>query len=247
MTKVFVGTLESGESEFPESRSALLAQTNVEFCHFVISGKSEKRAHAELFQSWVAHKHEYDYFLKLDADTVLMRNNAISQMCTFMQMNDATGLQIRILDYFSRELISGLNMFSPEVVFRKRLSRLYPDISDRGHRVILKGDRVAPLEPIAFHGLNPNPKQSFYYGFHRFLKGQFSLLESVYNIWKVELDLARRWALIGAIEGQRWKLSKLFYSSSFVNYRFGHIDQARISSRTIDDFFDRFLKRGVAR
>jgi hypothetical protein len=238
MMKVFVGTLESGESEFLECQKALSSQIDVAYFHHVISGKHEREAHKELFEYWATRRHEFDYFLKLDADTVLMRQDAVAQMCNLMKTHDATGLQVRILDFFSGQLISGLNMFSQDVMFRKRLSRLHPDVSDSQHRLVLKGNKVQHLEPVAFHGLHPNRRQSFYYGFHRYLKGQKSLLVSVYERWKLELDIARKWALIGAIEGHKWKFSKHLYSSSFVNYRYSQTTNRNISSHAIDNFFE---------
>jgi hypothetical protein len=242
VTRVFVGTLENGEAEFNACKNALAAQKNVEIHHHVISGQAEKIAHQNLVEMWMQHRSEFDFFLKLDADTVLIQENSICDMANLMNSMQATGMQVKLLDYFSQQSIAGLNMFTPEVSFHTRVSRLRPDNSDYGHKKVLRGIDVKHLEPIGYHGLYPNSRQAFFYGFHRFLKGQYSLLESVYEQWCAQKDDARKWALVGASEAKRKFWGKVFYSSQYVDRSF-----RRIGSNVSDEYVTEFAETCLLR
>ena len=234
--RILVGTLESGEQEFEECKELISAQKFVKVHHIVISGLREREAHAKLIQTWLVNKPNFDYFIKVDADTVLNSDTTLATLADFMKSRDATGIQVKLLDYFSKELISGLNMFTPEVKFRTRPSRLYPDQLDFGHRLQLKGHHVAQFEPIGFHGKNPNSRQSFYYGYHRFLKGQSRLLRSCFTNYLEIGDEARKWALIGAYAARHDRMPKFLFSSKRVLKAFKRFQETEISIDALSQF-----------
>lgn len=216
VSKILVITLEAGEAELQECISAIKRQELIEFEHVVVRGLNERSAHKSLVSIWQSRKDQFDYMVKVDADTVLISDRALASMSDLMQREHASGLQVRLLDYFSQELIPGLNMFSREVKFKAKIPRLKPDQIDYGHSKVLKGITVANLEPIGLHGKYPLPKQSFFFGYHRWLKGQVDILKKCFDQWKIHGDEARKWALIGALSAHETKFGKLFFSSERV-------------------------------
>lgn len=202
--RIFVGTLACGEAEFDDCCAAIAGQQDVQVTHKIIQDRPEYEAHNELWGAWNAVKVNHDVFVKVDADTVLNRDTALLEIAALFQNRDVTGAQILLHDYFTDRLISGLNAFSPAVVFKPARTRLFADHADTGHKVVLKGDAVAHLAPIGWHGRNPHAKQAFHYGFHRKLKGQMDTLRRVAQMWQDRQDDAREWALAGALSARWW-------------------------------------------
>jgi len=235
-TRILVGTLESGEQEYEECKELISVQKFVKVHHVVISGLGEREAHSKLIKTWLEKRAEFDYFIKVDADTVLKSDTTLATLADFMKSKDATGIQVKLLDYFSKDLISGLNMFTPEVQFRTRPSRLYPDQLDFGHRLQLKGHHVSQFEPIGFHGRNPNSRQSFYYGYHRFLKGQRRLLRSCFANYLESGDEARKWALLGAYSASLDRTPKFLFSSKRVLNAFNRFQKIDVNAEALNQF-----------
>lgn len=213
MKSIFIGTLFNGESEFFEHLKAINSQDKVNYTHHVIKNLPEREAHKQLWLDWKSNQNKFDLFVKIDADTVLNRSTALYEITKLFEQKNVTGVQIKIFDYFSSSLISGMNAFSPEVKFKKKVDNLFPDKVDYNHKIVLKGESVSYLEPIAFHCLTPNSRQSFYYGFHRMIKKQKQILKLVASNWLIDKDTSREWALRGALCAKKTYLTKIFYSS----------------------------------
>ena len=243
MFKLFVGTMESGEAEFEACRESIIKQKNVEVEHFIIRNLGEKAAHRKLIQGWLEKKGEFDYFVKVDADTILNSNKSLFLLANLMKEKSASGLQVKLFDYFTNDLLSGLNMFDGTVKFKRFTPRLRPDRVDFGHRLILKGSSVQHLEPIGFHAKYPNPKQSFYFGFHRYLKNQQQILQKCFTEWQKHLDEARRWAITGAIVASQQPFNRFYFSSDKVKKYFE--DQKYLSNIEIIDLTRDRLKLNV--
>ena len=234
MKSIFVGTLFNGESEYEEHTKVIKSQRGIKLVHHVISNMNEFEAHQKLWSDWREVKSEFDIFVKIDADTVLINDSSLYEISKFFDNPEVSGVQIKILDYFSNSLISGLNSFSPKVKFKKRVSRLTPDKVDFNHGITLKGDHTKHLEPIAFHCINPNFKQSFYYGYHRKLKGQNSLLQQVAFEWFNRNDNSREWAIRGAYVADKVKYQKFYFKSQKSNNLF--IKAQEISSEDLLEY-----------
>lgn len=197
--RVFFGTMYSNEAEFEESKSSVLSQTGLSVIeHATIFDLPEKEAHNTLWREWEERKHAFDLFVKIDADTVLRSHDSISRVWELFAADiNVTGAQLRLHDYFTNDLIAGLNFFTPVVNFSTSPD-LYCDRVDTNHNVVLKGDIVSHLEPIGFHCKNPNAMQSFHFGLHRMLKNQVTTLKKVWANWQIYHDSAREFALVGA-------------------------------------------------
>src|SRR3954447_18957837 len=93
--RVFVGTLFSGEAEFDESQSMIRRQEGVAVETHVTSGLPELEAHNALWAAWEAAKKRHDLFVKIDADTILVDEGALSRIHgLFAGDPDVTGAQI---------------------------------------------------------------------------------------------------------------------------------------------------------
>ena len=234
--KIVVVTLEAGEAEFNDCVSAANKQKYVEIEHVVVSGLNERAAHSKLVSIWYTRKEEFDFLAKVDADTILNSDTALASMSELMEMEKASGLQVRLWDYFSQDLIPGLNMFSREIHFKTKIPRLKPDQIDLEHTKVLKGSSVAHLEPIGWHGRNPSPKQSFYFGYHRWLKGQAPVLKSCFELWQIHDDDARKWALVGALTAHQKKFGKFLFSSNKAMNSFTRVEIRPPSNSQIHNF-----------
>ena len=234
--KILVVTLEAGEAEFYDCVSAVNEQKDVEIEHVVVSGLNERAAHSKLVSIWHTRREEFDFLAKVDADTILNSDTALASMSKLMEMENASGLQVKLWDYFSQDLIPGLNMFSRVIHFKTKIPRLRPDQIDLGHTKVLKGSSVAHLEPIGWHGRNPSPKQSFYFGYHRWLKGQAPVLKSCFELWQIHGDDARKWALVGALTAHQKKFGKFLFSSNKAMNSFTRVEIRPPSNSQIYNF-----------
>jgi hypothetical protein len=202
--RVFFGTMYSGEAEYEMCKNAIHIQRELKNLHHeVIEGLPEKEAHNELWTSWEKEKSHFDLFVKIDADTILCDDHAISRVWELFNENKrVTGAQLRLHDFFTDDLISGLNFFTPIVRFNTSPD-LYCDRVDWNHDVVLKGESVKHLEPIGWHAKFPSDKQSFHYGYHRALKGQTTTLKNLTYVWLKTNDRSRMFAVLGVMAAMK--------------------------------------------
>lgn len=211
--RIFVGTMYSGEAELEACQHAVASQKGVQTFHHVIKNLPEREAHNELTRSWEKNKKNFDLFAKIDADTILVDDTALARVWDLFASDPrVTGVQIRLLDYFTDQLISGLNFFSPKVKFKKSKDDLFCDRIDTNHDKVLKGDVVKHLEPIGYHCKTPHPEQAFHYGLHRMLKGQKQVIKDTFEAWKKYQDEPRMWALLGAMEAKHFTKGRFNYT-----------------------------------
>lgn len=199
--RVFVGTLYCGEADFAVHIDAITHQVGVDITHFVVDNKPEYEAHSTLWKKWNEVKSEFDLFIKVDADTVLINNTTVSEICkVFAADRDVTGLQAPLHDYFTDSLINGLNCFSPVVSFRDGKDELYCDRNvDFGHKKTVSSERVPnSLRPAGLHCHYANDRQAFHFGLHRALKNQNENMRKVALAYNKHGDRLRKLALLGA-------------------------------------------------
>jgi hypothetical protein len=236
MTSIFVGTLFNGEAEFDNHLTAISHQVDIEFHHHVIKNLSEHKAHKQLWNDWQKNRSKFDLFVKIDADTILNRNSALLEISELFDDPTVTGAQIRLKDYYSNSLINGLNAFSPIVNFRNKSKKMFPDRVDFNHKKILFANATQKLEPIGYHCLFPSNRQAFYYGFHRMLKKQYSILKLVAQEWTLSQDEARFWAIRGAKSAKNLMFLNKFYSSRYTEFFYKNQTNKR------DNLIDQFVR-----
>lgn len=199
--KVFIGTMESGEIDFPECIKSIRSQTHKDSCHFVVSGLTEPEAHERLYEAWNEAKSEFDIFLKVDADTVLLHNNVVADIVTLFETDKRlTGIQAWLYDYISDRKIFGLGCMKNSVPLRSGTHALYPDRVDEYHDKVLRGDELPlSLNPAGNHCMHPSNRQAFHYGLHRTLKNQHEAIACVKRAWLKEHDHSRGFVLLGSM------------------------------------------------
>jgi hypothetical protein len=207
--RIFVGTLACGEAERDECRAAVAAQTGVVVTHQMIEGLPELEAHNALWEAWSKVRTSHDLFVKIDADTILIRTTALAEIAALFADPEVTGAQILLHDYFTNRLIAGLNAFSGKVAFKAGTDRLFTDRVDTGHKKVLKGEAVQYLAPIGWHCRNPHPRQAFHFGLHRAYKKQMEVVARTAAVWLEKHDTGREWALAGAMSAG-WRLRRHF-------------------------------------
>ena len=212
MPKIFVGTLHSDEADYSACLEMLQKQQNVEVTHHVVSGLSEIDAHNELWNEWRKHQQTHDFFVKVDADTVLRSDTTLSEINNeFLKNPDATGLQAPLHDYMTNELIDGLNAYRSIVTFNNTNDSLYCDRAVTiNNSYVIRTNLSSELVPAGFHCHHANELQGFHYGVHRMMKGQKDNVHKVIVAWDANRDRTRGFAMIGGLMAGRFFKDRRF-------------------------------------
>lgn len=207
--RVFVGTMHYQEGDFQSCLRVVQEQKGISLTHFLVSGLEESQAHAELWSAWHRVRDCHDLFVKVDADTVLQHDQVLLEFWRLVSSNDRiTGVQAPLYDFFTDDLINGLNAFRPCVSFRAPSDTLFVDRVDVGHDIIVPSEKVPEsLRPAGLHCHQATDRQAFHYGLHRALKGQAHVIKKVRNVWKRTGDRTRAMALLGAAAA--WSFSDM--------------------------------------
>jgi hypothetical protein len=207
--------------------------------HFIIKNLPELEAHNKLFDMWEKNKREYELFIKIDADTILHNEYCVSKILNEFKKNDnITGMQVKLLDYFTNNLINGLNCFNKNVLFNTGKDKLFCDRVDSNHKIHLKNKETEHLLPIGYHCKYPNDLQSFHFGLHRFLKNQKDIIMDVYKQYSIYQDKARFFALMGAIKHSQLK-DNINYTDKFFHKEFATVKYDALHQKQIRDFFEK--------
>ena len=167
--KLYVGTLYTIENEFDECCDSIKRQTYKSFDHLIFKDLPNIEAHLALYNSFIEKKDKYDVLVKIDADMVLVSDSLFENIVAKLQSNNGIDLfAIGVYDFFSDQLIWGLNTYRNTVRWNLGKENLFVDISDvPANRVYYDTKELAPA---AIHCKNPSSFQAFHYGIHRGLK-----------------------------------------------------------------------------
>ena len=167
--KIFVGTLYSGENEFDDCDAAIRAQTYQNYNHFVFKHLPNKEAHKTLFQSFLDRREVYELLIKVDADMVICSEFLFENIVTRMNEDQNIDvLAIAVQDFFTGQLINGMNIYRNNVEWDFEKDTMFVDIPKLVPGKFFYDD--AELAPAAIHCKNPSMYQAFHYGVHRGLK-----------------------------------------------------------------------------
>lgn len=209
---IFIGTLFSGENELDQCIASVKAQTHRSTHHEIIKNLPNKEAHDTLYRRFMELSHQYDYFIKLDADMVFEDNGMIEKMIRcFTQSPDLDHAIFSVRDWYAQMNVFGLHMFSNRVTWPQSKDHIFVD-----HHPDCPGIRKvfnhAPA-PVAIHNPNPTLEFAWTFGQHRALKvvqrdrwkkqvgsaeDHFRLLKRIYNIQKIDSDPRRVAVILGA-------------------------------------------------
>lgn len=205
MTKVLVGTLYSGENEYEECLAAIRSQSFQNFDHLVIKDLPELEAHNKLYKTFIDQADKYDLLIKVDADMVLCSPNLFENIVKkMMECPKIDVFSIAVQDFFSGELINGLNTYRNIVRWDFQRNTVFVDIPEVPNEKTLFDQRV--LAPAAIHCKNPSKIQAFRYGLHRGLKSiqkihsttHWAFLEKTWSNFLRTKDVRIGLAVLGA-------------------------------------------------
>jgi len=212
--RVWVGTMYSGESEYEDSKRSVSQQTGVDISHFLIEGKSEHDAAVLLYSTWESLKSNYDFFVQVDADTILRHPRVIEQMYhSIKDSHEYTSVQAPLHDFLTDSHIMGLNGYMPSIRWvTDTTDKLYTDRCHVGNITKISG-LPESLIPAGLHASQPTDMQAYHFGVHRGLKNQIGRREQVFSAWcRSGYDMKRGLALLGFHD------SKKYYMNGGFNY-----------------------------
>lgn len=221
--RIFVGTLYVCEGDYLECSRIIKAQKDVHVTHHIVVGMQEKAAHNALWDAWNSAKFDHDLFIKVDADTVVRDETTFSKIWSLFDAEPRlTGIQAPLHDYMTDDLIFGLNVSSPKVIYAPSLNGLYCDRGvDSGHDVVFRTDKLPPeLVPAGYHCHYSTEMQAFHYGVHRSLKNQHDTMAKVRKAWKKSKDRVRGFALFGEAMASQFSNENHNYEDLFFQHSF---------------------------
>jgi hypothetical protein len=235
--RIFVGTLYAGENEFDECVDAITRQKDVTLEHVIFKNLGNKEASDTLFKTFMERSSEFDLLIKVDADTVLLNDQLFSKISQKFRENDWLDLlEIRLHDFFSDQLIWGLNSYRSTVKWKPAQENLFID----DFPPVPKNRRInswEELEPAGIHSKNPSPLQAFHFGVHKGLKfiqpgigeklitksrSNWEKIERTYDHFKRKQDIRLGFAVLGAelaIKGN-FQAEHLDYSNPYMEHVF---------------------------
>lgn len=203
--KILVGTLNSGENEYDECLASIKNQTFQNFDHLIIKNLPEREAHNKLYQTFLDQADTYELLIKVDADMVLCSPFFFEEIEKRMADNPNIDVySVAVYDFFSGELINGLNTYRNKVRWDFDSNTIFVDIPE----IELEKTHFdqTELAPAAIHCKNPSNLQAFHYGVHRGLKSiqkihsttHWAFLEKTWENFLREKDPRIGLAVLGA-------------------------------------------------
>lgn len=226
--RILIGTLYSGESEFQQCIESLRSQSYPQWEHRVYRNLPNKEAHDTLYREFMNMSDEFDLFLKLDADMVLIDSHGLETIVDlFRTRRGLDHLQMIVHDWFSDSTIMGAHVYSNRVVWTVNNENLFVDSSPPvpGNRWRLWGEPA----PLIIHSPDPSPFQAFRFGVHRALKAvqpdrnsfhlkhaqtQWCVLKSVWRHFRRTGDRRLGLAVVGADQVIQGKVDQYQYDNT---------------------------------
>ena len=203
--RILVGTLYSGEKEFDDCLASIQKQTYKNFEHLIIRDLANSEAHTRLFNSFLESKDQFTLLIKVDADMVISSDTLFGDIVDKMtQFPNLDVFSIAVIDFFSGQLINGLNTYRNTVTWDYENETMFVDIP------VVSPERTnydqTVLAPAAVHCKNPSKFQAFHYGVHRGLKSiaqqhstsHWALLEKTWRNFLRTQDVRIGLAILGA-------------------------------------------------
>ena len=160
MLQVLVGTLYSGENELDHCIDALKSQHHCHRSHFIIEHMAETAAHDQLYKRFMHNAGEYDLFMKLDADMILIDPDKLgAAVALFEETPELDHAVFTVQDWMTDSEIVGVHMYRNRVQWTGRDDVLFcdtPPVVPGERRYITRG---AP-SPQALHSPDPSPAQA---------------------------------------------------------------------------------------
>ena len=167
--RILIGTLYSGENEFPECVAAIERQSHSDWEHFVIRDMPNKEAHVALYETFMSRASEFDLFAKIDADMVLIDDDFLANVAEKFRTSEwLEFLCVTVHDFFTDTPVFGLHVYRNTTTWEETDEKVFVDIYPRDPESTVMDD--SELAPAAMHCGNPSPFQAFHFGMHKGVK-----------------------------------------------------------------------------
>lgn len=197
--KFLIGTLFSGENELEQNKKSLREQTYDHWDQFILKNRPKKKAFLELFEKFLEHRDEYDFFIQYDADMVFRQKDALEIIIDqFESFEQVDRLEFLVKDHLTDSLIMGLNIWRSDVKWELVPQKTF---YDPNHVSSIKKVNVKESPaPIVDHCPNPSDFQAFQAGVHRGIKAmqphhkwkEFNLKKSI-KYWRHIDMIVKKW------------------------------------------------------
>lgn len=204
---MLLGTLSCGEADLPHCVRSVRAQTYP--CQqYLIEDLPEHEANYRLYRTFFDS--DADYMIRLDADMVLVADDAVARMVERIERGGWHKVTHRVADFFTGHSILGIHIYGRRVVFdwdAFRSGELFPD---RRNSVLQAApeerQRIWKVydEPLALHCHHASAEQAFHFGFHRRMKGQTEVCARVAAHADRDADPRLRLACLGVLAAAAW-------------------------------------------
>ena len=219
--KILIGTLYSGENELEECIESVKMQHFSNWEHKIFRNLPNRIAHHILYNEFMKMAYEFDLFLKLDADMVLIGQDALDKIIElFNRYEELDNAELVVDDWFTNSHIWGVHIFSNRAKWPAR-DNLFPDKDP-----IIPGEKRIFTEypaPLVKHCPNPSPFQAYHFGLHRALKAidgfddrQMSTILKVWDHFNAKRDKRLGFVVLGAehVMTNKLKQSNINYTES---------------------------------
>lgn len=164
--KALVLTLYCGEAEYEACKASVTRQVNVETEHVYFEWLPNSEAHEAVYRTIMERSDQFDVFLKLDADMVLVHENAIRDVYEIMlEVPETDHLSMPVYDLPSGTFLMGFHLFSRRAGWTFPLDPLFPDRNPDVPGIQRIDDSLQ--RRIVDHMPSPSPCQAFALGVHR--------------------------------------------------------------------------------
>ena len=202
--KILVGTLYTIENEFDDCCKSIQKQTYKKYDHIVIRDLPKKEAHDTLFAQLMDNVDHFDLLIKVDADMVIEKVDLFAIIVEQFKVDSKLDLlSIAVHDYFTNNLIIGMNSYRNTVRWENPNDHLHTDMTFLRNTIRKEVQDFDRLAPAAYHCPNPGKFQSFHFGFHRGIKAvkggtNWRVLRSMVSHYQNTNDKRVALALLGA-------------------------------------------------
>lgn len=218
MIKVLFLMMYSGEGDYEKSKESIFSQEGIIPTLYEVKNLPMKEAHVAIYSYWNEHKDEYDMFVKLDADFVLVSNTKVIEVWNAIKDTNLSVIGIWVHDFIRNRLIPALMFgnryctFNIDHVNSKAAFDVNVYQIEAGYR--FDDPKIAStLAPAAYHGYYSTPMQTFAQGVKRRIRrgGQWDVYDIVKHEFISNPELLRFMFLIG------WELGGTLLSNDY-NY-----------------------------
>jgi hypothetical protein len=225
-----IGVLYSGEPDYHHCLRSISSQKNITHDAFQIKWKSKIDAHNELYQTFMQHKENYKYFLKLDADMVMNSSGFLDRIDkVFSAQPDLLRVTTPVYDYFTDDLICGCHAWRSSHTWAPRQCATFTDDDSpipKSCRLTLSG--LHEGRPEVLHCAHSDDFFSFHFGLHRGVKARSLLRQPIARCGNLVNNM-KMWTKMNKAQQKHKDTRRTFACCGYLMGIAGDADERNIS------------------